>query len=266
MTSEYIRTGYDEIDSFTGGYKKGGVTAITSCVPTLSTMSSLVLAFKAIEEGNGPIALFSTDLDYKALVNAINDPNKSSLIEGPSLEEVKKGFSPNKDKIYVFASERHLPYISYLGLALRKCKPSFSLIFISSLDAINEAPSSLTKDEDKRGSIIMKSLHSLAIAGNYAVVVGVHFSCNEKRRKEGSLLIEQVRGMTLLEEHVDLTLSIYDKKACQAVKEGISKPLEMLSTELLLTSKKESHAYMKEIKILVWRKGSQETKEVYFGA
>jgi hypothetical protein len=153
-----------------------------------------------------------------------------------------------------------------MGLALRQCKPSFSLLFISSLDAISQAPSSLTKDEDKQGSNIMKSLHSLAKEGNYALVVGVHFSCNEKRRKEGSLLIEQVRKMALLESNVDLVLSIYDKKACQAVSEGISKPLEMLTTQLLLSNEKESHAYLKEIKILVWRKGSQETKEVNFGA
>lgn len=264
MENEYIRTGYDEIDSFTGGYKRGGITALTSCVDVVSIMSSLVLAFKALKEGNGPIALFSTDLDYKTLVNVINGVNKSSLVEGPSLEEVKKGFSPNKDKIYVFASGHDLPYISYMGLALRKCKPSFSLIVISSLDAISEAPSPLTKDEDKRSAIIMKSLHSLAMASNYAVVVGVHFSCNEKRRKEDSLLIEQVREMALLERNVDLVLSIYDKKACQAVSEGISKPLEMLSTELLLSSEKEGHAHLKEIKILAWHTRIKETKEVNF--
>jgi replicative DNA helicase len=266
MENKYLKTGYDEIDSFTGGYKRGELTALTSCVDVVSIMSSLILAFKAIEEGNGPIALFSTDLDYKTLINVISDPNKSSLVEGPSLEEVKKGFSPNKDKIYVFTKEGDLPSISSMVLALRQCKPSFSLIFISSLDAINEVPSSLTRDEDKQGSNILKSLHSLAKEGNYALVVGVHFSCNEKRRKEGSLLIEQVREMALLERNVNLVLSVYDKKACQAVSEGIAKPLEMLSTQLLLSSEKESHAYLKEIKILVWRKESQETKELNFGA
>jgi hypothetical protein len=266
MENKYLKTGYDEIDSFTGGYKKGELTAITSCVDVVSIMSSLVLSYRVLEEGGGPIALFSTDLDYQTLVSVIKDPNKSSLVEGPTLEEVKKGFVPSKDKIYVFTKRCDLPYISYMGLALRQCKPSFSLLFISSLDAISQAPSPLSKDTDRRDAIIMKSLHNLAIAGNFAVVVGVHFSCNEKRRKEGSLLIEQAREMTLLEKNLNLVLSIYDKRACQAVSEGIDKPLEMLSTQLLLSSEKESHTYLKEIKIWVWRKEGLKTKEINFVA